>query len=152
MNPFTPRTSTLRGSFPLSVGIEDAFPLFSPAGEKVWAPGWNPELIHPAGSKWEEGQIFRTQEESGEAIWLVRRLDYEKHIVEYCRIEPGRYVANIEVSCRSLPDKSTVVSTSYSYIGLSEAGNKDIDAWTQQAYDEKMSHWKEWIDRYLSSR
>jgi len=152
MTRFTPLSAVFKGRFLLAADIEEAFPLFSPEGEKLWVPDWNPELIHPAGSKWETGQIFRTQEETGEAVWMVRRLDPAQHTVEYYRIEPDRYVANIEVTCRALPDNGTEVETAYSYISLSEAGNKEIASFTQQAYELKMSRWKEWIERYLSSR
>jgi len=150
MGRFAPSATTLRGRLVVNADVDEAFPLFSPEGERLWVPGWDPELLHPPGAVWEEGQIFRTREELGDAVWLVTRLDRGQHAVEYHRVEPGRYVANITVRCRALPDGRTEVSTAYSFVGLSEAGNGEIEAMTQKAYDEKMSRWADWIDRHLA--
>ncbi len=152
MKSFKPCTITLRGRVLVSANIADAFPLFSPEGEKLWVPGWEPEFLDPAESAWKEGQVFRTREGEGEVVWLVTRLDRALHSAEYHRIEPGRYVARIEVSCRPVPDHVTGVSIAYSYIGLSEAGNREISTMTQDAYDSKMSQWTEWIRCYLAAR
>src|SRR5439155_8786817 len=79
-----------RGQFSIDTAIDTAFELFSPLGERTWVPGWNPELLYPPDVTWALGQIFRTQEEKGEAIWIVTRLDREARRVEYHRVEPGR--------------------------------------------------------------
>ncbi len=150
MKPFRPRTITLRGRVLAAAEIDDVFPLFSPEGEKLWVPGWDPEFLDPPESDWSEGQIFRTREEMGEAVWVVTRLDRALHRVEYHRVEPERYVARVEVSCRPVPSARTEASIAYSFVGLSEAGNREIAAMTQQAYDAKMLRWVEWINRYLA--
>lgn len=152
MSTFEPHTATFRGQMLVTGEAAVVFPLFSPAGEESWVPGWAPEYLYPAETRWAEGQVFRTQEPMGEAIWVVTRLDREQHRVEYHRVEPGRYVARIAVGCRPLPDKRTEVSTAYSFIGLSEAGNREIAAMTQQEYDAKMSRWTEWTARHLAAR
>lgn len=150
MSPFTPRTITLRGKLHVPAAPEEAFPLFSPEGERLWVPGWAPEILHPPEGRWEAGQIFRTQEASGEAVWVITRLDRAKHEAEYHRVEPGRYVARIDVACRPSPDGATQASVAYSFVGLSESGNRDIAAMTQEDYDAKMSRWAGWIRRHLS--
>jgi len=154
MSAFRPRATAFRGRLLVRGEVADVFPLFSPEGEELWVPGWVPEYLHPdpAETKWAQGQIFRTHEEMGEAIWVVTRLDRAQHRVEYHRVEPGRYVAHISVDCRPLPSRWTEVSTAYSFIGLSEIGNGEIAAMTQQAYDAKMSRWSEWIARHLVTR
>ena len=91
----------LGGGFAVSAPLEAAFELFSPLGEKLWVPDWNPELLHPPGVAWERGLIFRTQEELGEAVWVVTGFDRERHEVEYWRVEPSRYVARVRVHCQA---------------------------------------------------
>jgi hypothetical protein len=145
---FTPRACTLRGGFAVRGPVETVFPLFSPDGERKWVPGWDPEILHPP-TGWEQGQIFRTREERGDAVWVITRLDRARHEVEYHRVEPGRYVAHIEVRCHAVSDRETEVTTAYSFIGLAAAGNEDIAAMTQAAYDAKMSRWAEWIELSL---
>ena len=142
--PFIPSFRSLTGSIILSLEPQEAFPLFSPKGEISWVPGWQPELLYPQGADWAEGQIFRTREEYGEGLWVVARLNPAEFYVRYNRFEPGRYVAIVEVGIIKVHNGSQVTVT-YSFVGLSERGNKDIDGMSQSAYDEKLEHWSEWL-------
>jgi hypothetical protein len=149
MNEFAAKSVFLEGALTVGAPIERAFPLFSPQGERAWVPGWDPELLHPPGVEWAEGQVFRTQAELGEAVWIVSRLDRGGHRAEYYRVEPGRCVARIRVRCRALAAGSTEVVVSYEFIGLSERGNGDLAAMTEQEYRGKMERWEEWIRELL---
>jgi hypothetical protein len=149
---FVSRSVRLVASITLEGSVEEVFPLFSPLGEKHWVPDWNPELLHPPGVVWEEGLVFRTGEEMGEAIWVVTRLDRALHQVQYHRVEPGRYVARIEVRCSAAADGATEASTEYEFIGLSRRGNDEIAAMSQKGYVQKMARWRGWINAYLEGR
>src|SRR5450759_2768968 len=83
MTAFIARSASFNGRFRVPGPIETVFDLFSPLGERLWVPEWNPELLYPSGVSWVSGQIFRTQEEAGEAVWVVTRLRREAHEVEY---------------------------------------------------------------------
>jgi len=141
---FTPRSKTLSGTLTVDAPVERAFPLFSPLGERLWVPGWDPEVLAPPGAEWEEEMLFRTHDEHGEAVWVITRLDRAAHEVTYHRVEPGRYVARVEVRCTALGEQ-TAVRTSYRFVGLSEAGNAEIDAMTDEEYAGKMERWAGWI-------
>jgi len=149
---FTARSIELTGTFTLPGPPEATFELFSPLGEKAWVPGWSPELVHPPGTTWGRGLVFRTQEERGEAVWIVTALDREQHDVEYHRVEAGRYVARVHVRCSEVEGRQTEVRVTYTFIGLSDVGNRDIAAMTSEAYAEKMKRWQGWIAAYLSGR
>jgi hypothetical protein len=125
VSQFASKSVRLLGKITLAGRVDEVFQLFSPLGERRWVPDWNPELLHPPGVSWEEGLIFRTREETGDAIWVVTRLDRVRHEVEYHRVEPGRYVARIEVGCAEVADQVTEASTLYEFIGLSESGNAE---------------------------
>ena len=144
---FQARSITLSGSFALPMAPAEAFPLFSPLGEKSWVPGWDPELIHPPGVEWERGLIFRTPEERGDAIWVVTALDRERHEAEYHRVEAARYVARVHVRCAAGPGGGTSVHVTYTFVGLSDVGNQDIAAMSQEAYVQKMQRWRGWITK-----
>lgn len=146
-----PRSIELSGRFRTPCDVATAFELFSPLGEKKWFPGWDPELLHPPGAPWERGLLFRTQEERGEAIWIVTALDRERHEVEYLRVEAGRYVARVAVRCRP-QGAATDVEVRYSFVGLSETGNADIAGMSAAAYEEKMRRWERWIGEHLARR
>ncbi len=146
---FAAASVELTGGFMVSAPVEVAFELFSPEGERLWVPGWAPELLHPPGAEWVRGLIFRTQEELGEAVWVVTALDRKRHAVEYYRVEPGRYVATVRVGCQAKQPEQTDVAVTYTFVGLSDAANRDIAAMSEAAYEEKMKRWQEWISAYL---
>ena len=149
---FVPRSLILAGSLSLPGGIDRVFPLFSPAGERDWVPGWDPEFLWPPGVVWEEGMLFRTQEEKGPAVWVVTRLDPSAHAVTYHRVEAGRYVARVDVACRPVGQTRTEAEVRYTFVGLSDAGNREIEAMTPAAYEGKMARWKGWIEAFLRSQ
>lgn len=152
MTRFEPAHVLLEGGFTVGGAVEEVFGLFSPAGERLWVPEWEPEFLRPADPGWEEGQVFRTVEEQGEAVWVVGRLDRASHRVRYHRVEPGRYVATVEVVCRAAGEAMTEVATTYGFLGLSPSGNQEIGAMSQADYDAKMRRWAGWIEGHLSRR
>jgi len=143
------RSIVLCSGFTLPCPVETAFPLFSPLGEKDWVPGWNPTLLHPPGVDWAEGQVFTTQEEKGEAVWVVTRLDRARHEAAYVRVEPGRTVAQVRVRCEARDAARTDVRVDYTFAGLSDEGNAAIAAMTEDAYVQKMTRWREAIEAHL---
>jgi hypothetical protein len=143
---FVPRSIELHGGFELDAPVARAFHLFSPLGERLWVPDWQPELLHPFGASWERGQVFRTEEGGGEAVWVVTQLDATAHEVEYHRVVSERYVARVSVRCSALPAQRTGVEVRYGYVGLSDAGNAEIAIMTPEAFALKMARWKEWIE------
>ena len=80
---------------------------------------------------------------------MVTALDRDRHEVEYHRVEAGRYVARVDVRCASRAPDQTDVRVTYTFVGLSEVGNQDIAAMSQQAYEEKMRRWQGWITKSL---
>jgi hypothetical protein len=145
---FVPSSRTFNGSLTLKLEPSEAFALFSPEGERLWVPGWQPELLHPQGSDWAEGQVFRTREEFGDAVWVVSTLDRANCHVVYYRVEAKRYVARIEVKAIAAKGSSKIL-VAYSFVGLSEHGNKDIEAMSQSAYNEKLRRWSLWLRTHI---
>jgi uncharacterized protein (TIGR00369 family) len=146
---FLPGTAGFTGRIRLNGPVERVFPLFSPVGEKSWVPGWDPELLHPPGASWRDGLIFRTAEDSGPAVWIVSDLDVATHRVTYHRVEPSLYVARIDVTCEEVSAGVTDVSTAYTFVGLSEEGNRAISAMTALEYEAKMTRWTTWLEHHL---
>lgn len=152
MAGFTSQAVEFNGTLTFKGRFDEIFGLFSPEGERLWVPGWNPELLYPHGVAWAKGQIFRTQEGKGEAVWIVTALDRDRGHAEYHRVEPGRYVARVRVQCSAGEAGDVSVSVAYKFIGLSASGNGEIAAMEPGAYAEKMARWKGWIDAYLAKR
>jgi hypothetical protein len=142
---FVPRSVERSGGFTLSMPPDVAFPYFSPIGEKVWAPGWDPELLHPPGVDWAPGLLFRTRSEHGDAIWVVTALNPERHEVEYHKLEAERSVTKVSVQCTPLGPDQTEVRVTYFLVALSEAGNQLIAEMTPASYEGRMKNWQRWI-------
>jgi hypothetical protein len=149
---FVPNSLTLLGSVTLRVEPPECFLLFSPEGERRWVPGWKPDLLYPIGVEWAEGQLFRSREEFGDAIWIVSKLDRLGWNVLYYRVEPGRYVANINIRVIQIEDARSKAIIAYSFVGLSEARNSEIASMSQSAFDEKMRRWSDWLEACLSQK
>jgi hypothetical protein len=150
VSEFVAKSAELSGGFAVAGSVDQVFELFSPLGEKLWVPEWTPELLYPPETSWARGLIFRTQEEKGEAVWVVTALDRRIHEVEYYRVESGRYVARVRVSCKAGRDGKTEVAATYTFVGLSSEGNADIQLMTSKAYAEKMKRWERWIGEFLA--
>jgi hypothetical protein len=95
--------------------------------------------------------VFRTTTDGHDAIWIVAELDRRAHRVVYYRTEPERLVARVEVACHDLGEQRTKAAVVYSYIGLSDAGNADIAAWSDSSYTAKMMQWEESINGRLAA-
>jgi hypothetical protein len=135
-------------------GISDVFPLFSPEGEKLWAPGW--DYTNLLGSmELEPDYVFLTDthdHKSAQAIWIVSGYDPARHYVSYYKIEPGEKVGRIVIRCYEQGRTSTVVRVTYKYIGLSDSGNRFVSSFTADAYKEFIGEWRSLLRDYFKKR
>ena len=138
------RSILLEGSFTVRLPVDRVFPLFSPDGERTWVDGWDPEVMHPEDRTWAAGQVFRTIDRDREVIWVVTHHDSKTHSVTYHRVEGSDLVARVGVSCTGREE--TQVRVSYSYFGLSAAGDDEIAAMSEAAFAEKMTNWRTQIE------
>ena len=139
------------GTIRLAGPVEKVFPLFGPVREKDWAPGWDPEIIYPAGSEVAEGMVFRTRDKSGETFWVITHFDAAQHAIAYANVTPGYIVNRITIRCRTASANETDCSVTYSHVALSEHANNFIDHMDDKAYAAKMRHWQEAINHRLTT-
>ena len=149
---FVAQGVTRTGSIVLEGTIEKVFPLFGPVDEKKWVAGWEPEVVYPATAVMEQGMVFRTRDGEDQFTWVMTHLDPARHEVTYHNVAPGFQVRRIEVRCRALAAERTEAVVTYSYVGLSERGNREIAAMDENAYVAKMKHWEQAINGYLTKR
>jgi len=139
------------GEFLLERDIASVFPLFSPEGEKLWAPGW--DYTNLLGAKdLRRDDVFLTDShdhKSTQAIWIVSDYDPVKHYVSYYKVEPGEKVGKIVVECFEQTKTSTLVKVAYKYIGLSDSGNRFVSGFTKEAYKEFIGEWRSLLLRYF---
>jgi hypothetical protein len=132
---------------------ERVFPLFTPDGEKKWAPGWDFELIYSSSGGPEENLIFTTAAhdhgQSG-AIWIMSRYEPADYFIEYQRIEPGVKIGRIRITCQAGDQADTLATIEYVYTALSEQGNEFIDRFSDEEYVTFIDHWEKAINHYLA--
>jgi hypothetical protein len=98
---------------------ERAMHLFTPVGERLWAPHWDPRF--PAGEHGDgsaPGTVFLT----GDTHWVV--VDRTPDRVRYARVTPGARAGTVEVVLR--PDgEGTIADVTYDLTAL--AAGEDLD-------------------------
>ena len=80
------RTATITVPLP----PKQATTLFTPEGERRWAPGWDPR--HHSDT------VFTTDHGGTQTTWVV--LAAGENAVRYARVTPDRHAGTVEVRCR----------------------------------------------------
>ena len=137
------------GGFILKAPVERCFPMFTPEGEKQWAEGWKFDRLWPVTGPENEGQMFRTADARGlEMIWRIQKLDFPK-AASYYVVTAGSHITEVHVNLQSHDSGTTKVSVEYVYIPFSNLGTEYVGTVTEEAYRQRMLHWKQRIDAVL---
>ena len=138
----------------MAVPIEDLFPLFSPEGEKYWAPGW--DFVNVMGTtELSEDYVFLTKTHdhgTTDAIWIVKRYDPESHYMQYYKIEPEDKIGVVTVKCTELEAERTKVQVTYKYLALSETGESFISGFSESVYEAFIGEWQTLLSNYYESK
>jgi hypothetical protein len=135
------RAGTLRVNRPLA----QAFPLFTPEGERRWIKGWIPEYLHPCGvPSAAAGTVFQTHHNNEETHWLVLRCAPADGVAEYVRITPGSRIGVVTVHATER-DGATEVEVTYKLTSLSDAGTRTLQAITEESYATMLREWEKLI-------
>jgi len=137
--------------FLLEKHIAIVFPLFTPEGEKLWAPGWTyTNLIGSTELKPDDVFLTDTHDhKSAQAIWIASDYDASKHYVSYYKIEPEQKVGKITVQCFEQSPSVTRVKVTYKYIGLSDSGNQFVAGFTKESFTEFIGVWRSLLCDYF---
>jgi hypothetical protein len=141
-------------SFEIQEPVQALFPLFSAEGEKLWVPGWDYENVM-GGTQLHEDYVFVTKNHdhaASDAVWIVKRYEPEKYLVQFYKVEPGEKLGIIEVRCSELGTSLTKIQVTYEYIGLSPAGNEFIAHFSLVDYEEFLGEWVELLVDYFKTK
>lgn len=134
------------GSLRLPVAPERAFTFFTPEGERAWAPGWEPEYLHPEDGTLAPGLLFRTTAGGEPTFWAVLTM-VDGEAISYARIVPNSRAGVVTVECDDAPGGGTLVTVSYDLTATSEAGKRALGLFTEAAYAEMLREWEIAITR-----
>jgi hypothetical protein len=129
-------------TFHLEAQRTRVFPLFTPLGERAWAPGWNPELL--SGSE-QRGSVFRTRgHDQRETTWIVAEYRADETRVSYARLAQGSNMGMVDVSCRDGATGGTDVTVRYTLTGVTPEGEGFVREFLSAAhYDHFMAEWQQ---------
>lgn len=139
---FEPLHARRTHGFTLPLARDEAFPLFTPEGEKRWADGWAPRYPDGSDGRPRAGLTFTTGEGDAVTLWMMTRHDPGAGLVEYARFTPGSRVATVRVECRPCEGARTRVQVSYSFTGLDDAGNDYIRKMDDAAFRDYVDSWE----------
>jgi hypothetical protein len=130
--------------------MAEVAPLFGAEKERLWAPEWNPQFLHPVPASDERGMVFTTVHGQHHASWVNTEFDLQNGRIQYAYLIPGGMVTL--VTLRLSPEgQKTHVEVEYDRTALSE----DADSHVRHLADQDRTAGAEWekqINAYFSSR
>lgn len=133
----------------ISAPVDQCQRFFTPAGEELWAEGWQPTYLHPANGRTEVGMVFTTGTGSAFTIWSLVDFDTTLHRARYVRVTPGSRSGFVEVRCRSVGAMATDVEVGYVLTALTPAGADELEAFQGPAFVDMIEAWREAIQARL---
>jgi MOSC domain-containing protein YiiM len=112
----------LSGELELAAPLGRVFPLFTPDGERLWVPDFDPEYLHPPCGDVAPGAIFLTRHGGETTLWMVLRLSPDTGVAEYARSTPGSRRGTVHVRARDAGLGTTRVEISYDLTAVSAGG------------------------------
>ncbi|MFP3915506.1 MAG: hypothetical protein ACLFWM_11575 [Actinomycetota bacterium] len=138
------------GRLHLSLPAWKAISLFTPEGERLWAPGWDPH--YPAGEASEEaGTVFVTRAGEVETTWVIIGIDRELYSAAYARLTPGRHGGTVTVTCRDDGQDRCVASVRYDLTSLTNSDDV-LSPYRPEAFAEMMAEWDHRIRPHVGAR
>ncbi len=139
------------GQFELPVPASEAIGLFTPEGERTWAPGWDP--TYPAGEVSEDpGTVFVTNHGGRETIWLIEHLDRVDGTAAYARVTPERHAGTVRVRCNDQRKGGCIVSVEYHMTSLSPTDTHILDPYADRSFASMMDEWAALVTEDLANR
>lgn len=129
---------------------ETVFPLLCPVREADWVPGWHYRLIYSQSGIAELGCVFTTPNDDGsETIWQVTEYDPAAFTIAFAWVNPGLVAAQIRIRLEPKSSNETIARIHYTYTGLSDQGNREVQRYDAAWFQRKMQSWERAINHYL---
>ena len=133
----------LVGTVEVPLAGPDAFRLFTPIGEKVWAQDWDPLFTTPVEDDSQPGTVFEIDHHDAiRSAWVVCRRE-PGQLIHYARFIPGKNAGTIIVHLTATPSGS-IATIEYELTALSAAAAADLAQFAAH-YPKFLSEWEEAI-------
>jgi Polyketide cyclase / dehydrase and lipid transport len=139
-------TQRLTGRIQVPLPPEEAFHLFTPRGEQVWAHGWHPHFPASAPDDTEPGTVFETSAHGEHTIWLVTDRQPGQRI-SYARVTPGDRAGSVTVVLSAAGHHSEVEVT-YHMTALTGSADRELSEFAD-GYPAYLQSWQDAISAWL---
>ncbi|MEV4619470.1 SRPBCC family protein [Asanoa sp. NPDC049573] len=140
----TAHRQTASGTFTLALPPHEAFRLFTPIGERDWAPGWDPRFTAATTDDSAPGTVFVTDAHRQTAIWVV--VDREQgRSIRYARVLPGSTAGTVTVVLQDDAGHSAVTVT-YDLTALTDDAAHDLHHFIE-GFPAFLESWRQAIGR-----
>ena len=134
--------------FTANAAIEEVGPLFGADRERVWAPGWVPQFVHPVPAADQEGMVFTVAHDHLRATWVNTVFDLSNGRVQYVYVLPEHLVTVITLRLQA-EGKRTRVDVEYDRTSLVPEADPMVE---RMAEHDRASgpEWEKQINGYLA--
>jgi hypothetical protein len=136
--------------FTANAPMEKVAPLFGADKERMWAPGWNPQFIHPQPAADEGGMVFTVGHDHLRSVWVNTEFDAKNGRIQYVYVIPDALVTLITLQLTPDGDK-TRAEVEYERTALSAEANAHV---RHMAEGDRTSgpEWEKQVNEYLEKR
>jgi hypothetical protein len=122
-------------------------PLFGADKERVWAPDWNPQFVHPSPGADQQGMVFTVAHGHLNAAWVNTEFDIRNGRFQYVYLIPNTLVTVISIQLLPIGEQ-TRVNVEYDRTALSTEADEQV---LHMAKGDRSSgpDWEKQINRYL---
>jgi hypothetical protein len=142
-----PETITCAAELTVDQPQAAALRLFTPEGERAWAPGWNPAFPAPQRTEG-RGAVFITGDGEDATTWVM--VDQDERLVRYARFAPGATAGTVAVAVLDAEAARTRVRVSYDLTALGADGARWLEDFAA-GFNRYIAHWEKAIAAATSS-
>ena len=109
-------------------------------------------MIYSESGLVEEGAIFSTPCEGEEdTVWIVTKHDPKKHEVAFVRFTSNSRTCVLKIAVKAKDENNSYADVSYTYTGITHAGNDFIDNFSKDAFLEAVTFWEKSMNYLLET-
>jgi hypothetical protein len=130
--------------------LDQVAPLFGADKERVWAPHWEPQFVHPQPVADEEGMVFTVAHQHLHAAWVNTAFDLKNGRIQYVYTIPDALVTVITLNLTP-QGQQTKVQVEYDRTALSPGADAHV---RHLADGDRRSgpEWEQQVNGYLAGR
>lgn len=139
-------THRLVGEILVPLDPADAFPLFTPLGERRWVDGWHPRFPGGSDDDTAPGTVFETDAHGRRTTWIVTASDRPRRIA-YALVARDDRAGTVSLALDAR-DAGTRVEVEYVLTALAPAADSELGRFADE-YVDYLQSWERAIVEHL---